>query len=125
MADRKPVLICSPYAGDRERNDAYLKAAIADSLARNEAPWASHGFYPLFLNDADCDQRALGLECEHVWLNLLFNDYGYRTDHHFGIVAVYEDLGISSGMALAIHAAEKFNPPLKVERRSLPGWAKD
>lgn len=112
-----PVLVCSPYAGDRAKNDAYLKACIADSLSRNEAPWASHGFYPQFLDDGDCDQRALGLECEHVWLTLLFNDSGYKQEHHFGHVAVYTDHGISSGMASAIHRAEKLG--LRIERRSI------
>lgn len=108
---RIPVLVCSPYAGDRAKNDAYLKACIADSLSRNEAPWASHGFYPQFLDDGDCDQRALGLECEHVWLKFA------------ALVAVYGDLDPpSSGMALAIREADRLG--IKVERRSLPGWPK-
>lgn len=42
----KLVVVESPYAGDVERNLRYLRAAMADCLARGEAPFASHGLYP-------------------------------------------------------------------------------
>jgi hypothetical protein len=45
------VIIESPYAGDPDGNLAYARAALADSLARGEAPFASHLLYPQVLDD--------------------------------------------------------------------------
>lgn len=113
---RTPVILCSPYAaspnGDRATNDRYLKACMADSLARNEAPLASHALWTQFLDDADHESRQMGLDCEHAWLA------------HAAFVVVYTDLGVSSGMALAIAKAASFGRPMNVERRTLPGWTK-
>lgn len=102
---RTPVILCSPYAGDRERNDAYLKAAMLDSIGRNEAPFASHAIYPHFLNDAVHDEREVGLACEHAWLALAYK------------VVAYVDLGISSGMARAMALADATR--IEVERRAI------
>jgi hypothetical protein len=39
------VVIESPYAGDVGLNLLYLRACLADSLSRGEAPYASHAIY--------------------------------------------------------------------------------
>ena len=39
------VIVESPYAGDVERNIAYVRAAMRDCLMRGEAPLASHLLY--------------------------------------------------------------------------------
>jgi len=102
------VLIESPFAGDRVRNLAYLKAAIKDCLGRTEAPFASHGFYPLVLDDDVPEERALGIEAGLVW--------GEAAD----LTVVYTDLGISTGMTIGIERAKARNRP--VEFRTLPEW---
>lgn len=111
---RMPVILCSPYAAsaksDRATNDRYLKACMLDSLGRGEAPLASHALWTQFLDDNDHESRQMGLDCEHTWLA------------HAAYVVVYIDLGISSGMALAIAKAESFARPMHVERRSIPNW---
>ena len=109
---RKPlVIIESPYAGDRSRNDAYLRAALWDSLARGEAPFASHAIYPQVLDDNDPAQRRLGVEAGFAWAD----------QAPVAIVAVYVDLGISRGMQLGIDRA--IDRRQIVERRSIPAWA--
>ena len=49
----KLVIIESPYAGDIEKNVAYARDCVRDSLMRGEAPYASHLLYtqPNILDD--------------------------------------------------------------------------
>lgn len=72
------------------RNVRYLKRCIADSFARGEAPYASHGLYPGVLNDAVYEQRRLGMYAGFAW--------GEKAD----VRAVYIDHGITPGMAQGI-----------------------
>lgn len=107
------VVVESPYAGDVERNLRYLRAAMADSLARGEAPYASHGLYtqPGVLRDGVPAERRLGIEAGFAW--------GERAD----LVAVYDDLGVTPGMLAGIARAEARGTP--VERRQVPGWDRE
>ncbi len=91
------VIVESPCAGGVERNIAYARACARDSLARGEAPFASHLLYtqPGILDDGDGEQRRLGIDAGLAWLEVAH------------LVAVYTDLGITSGMKEAIARAEK------------------
>jgi hypothetical protein len=101
----KRVIIESPFGktptGERvtnsemSRNMRYLKRCIKDSLERGEAPFASHGFYPLVLNDAEPEQRTLGIHAGFAWLQA------------GELVAVYSDHGRTAGMAAGMRAAEE------------------
>lgn len=105
------VVIESPFAGDVERNLSYVRVAMADCLARGEAPYASHALYtqPGVLDDTRPVERKLGMEAGFAW--------GLLAD----AVVVYTDLGISSGMKEGVRRAEARRCP--VEYRTLPGWA--
>jgi len=105
------VVVESPYAGDVQRNLAYLRACLKDCLERGESPYASHGL--LTQPGVGCDddvpaERALGIRAGFAWAD--------RAD----AVVVYEDLGVTPGMLAGIERAEKAGQP--VERRRLPGW---
>jgi hypothetical protein len=102
------VMIESPYAGDVERNLAYLRAALHDCLMRGEAPFASHGLYTQVLDDTNPDERAHGIQAGFAFREV--SDY----------TVVYTDLGISPGMQMGIEDAHKKINPVKY--RSLPGW---
>lgn len=105
---RRRVVVESPFAGDRERNAAYLKAAMKDCTDRGEAPFASHMLYTQFLNDDVPEERRAGMESGFAW----------------GEVAeacvVYEDFGVSDGMAEGIQLAMKRGQ--RIERRTLPSF---
>ena len=106
------VIIESPYAGDIELNVRYARAAMADRLARGESPYASHLLYtqPGVLDDAIPDQRKLSIEAGFAW--------GEKAD----AVVVYEDLGVSRGMAAGVERAHLRGAT--VEWRRLGGeWA--
>lgn len=100
----KRVIIESPFGttptGERvtnaemSRNMRYLKRCIKDSLALGEAPFASHGFYPLVLNDAEPAERTQGIHAGFAW--------GEAAE----LVAVYSDHGRTAGMAAGMRAAE-------------------
>ena len=104
------VVIESPYAGDTERNLTYLRACMADCLARGEAPFASHGLYtqPGVLDDANPDERELGMLAGMEWARCAY------------YAVVYTDLGISDGMRWGV--ARHLQGGLTVEYRNLPGW---
>ena len=89
------VVVESPYAGDIDRNLRYVRAAMRDCLHRGEAPYASHALYtqPGVLVDDLPGERTLGIEAGLAW--------GARAD----ATVVYEDFGISGGMALGVERA--------------------
>ena len=104
------VLIESPYAGDVARNERYARACLADSLARGEAPFASHLLYtqPGVLDDTNPEERAQGIEA------------GLRWGAASQLTAVYDDLGITEGMRQGIARAKAEGRPVVV--RQLAGW---
>ena len=106
----KLVIIESPYAGDVARNIKYARAAVKDSLARGEAPFASHLFYTQegLLDDGIPKERTWGIEAGLAW--------GRVAD----LTAVYIDLGITTGMQLGIERARAQSRP--IDMRSLKDW---
>lgn len=87
------IIIESPYAGEVERNLAYARAAMRDSLLRGESPIASHLLYtqPGILDDDIPEERELGIKAGLAW-----------SPHVEGVV-FYMDHGMSRGMNLALN----------------------
>ncbi len=102
----KLVIIESPYAGDVELNLVYARRAVADSLARGEAPIASHLLYTQrgILDDTIPEQRAQGIEAGLAW------------GKHAELTAVYVDRGMSAGMVLGMQRAALEGRPVEVRR---------
>jgi hypothetical protein len=86
VAQHVPVILESPYRGGEPKYKRYLERCIADSIARGEAPFASHKMYTDALDDAVPDQRELGMALGFAWRRS-----AVRT-------VVYEDYGVSAGM---------------------------
>lgn len=89
------VIIESPFSGDRQRNEAYLKACIRDCLERGESPIASHVMYTAVLDDNLPDERELGIKAGFAWWK--------AADR----IVFYTDLGWSNGMRDAFDRAER------------------
>ena len=100
------VVIESPYAGDVERNLRYLRACMADCLARGEAPFASHALYTQsgVLDDTIPAERIKGITAGFAW------------GKHAAVVVVYADLGITRGMAQGIEIARLRRTPVEMRR---------
>jgi hypothetical protein len=72
---RPLVYICSPYAGDTDRNVYLARRHCRFAVTEGYIPIASHLHYPQFLDDADPAQRELGLsfalallgKCDELW----------------------------------------------------------
>lgn len=98
-----PVILESPYAGDLERNVAYARAAMRDSLLRGEAPFASHLLYtqPGVLADDLPKERERGIEA-----GLAIGDLFTKT-------VVYEDFGLSQGMLRGVERAQEVRRPVE------------
>lgn len=91
------VILESPYAGDVERNVAYARACLRDSLLRGESPLASHLLYTQsgVLDDQIPEERQMGIDAGLAW--------GVEAE----ATVVYADYGISCGMRYGIERAEK------------------
>jgi hypothetical protein len=104
------VVIESPLRGDLERNVLYADACMFDSIAgRGEAPYLGHLLYPRVLDDERTTDRNAGITAHIAWIDAA------------ELLAVYTDLGISSGMVKAIEYARTTG--IAIEHRALgAGW---
>jgi hypothetical protein len=104
----KKVILESPYRGKTDtettNNETYAKLCMINCLSRRESPMASHLLYTQVLNDDKPKQRELGMKAGFAWYSSA--DY----------VVVYEDLGISDGMAKGIAYAESLGLEIKYRK---------
>ena len=72
----KLVYICSPYAGEVERNIGFAQEACRFAISQNCVPVAVHLLYPQLLDDMVPKERKIGIQmglrilitCEELWL---------------------------------------------------------
>ncbi len=62
------VFICSPFAGNTQRNTDKAKRYLKFAVEKGAIPFAPHLLYPLVLNETDPVQRELGMFFGMVWL---------------------------------------------------------
>jgi len=93
----KLTILESPYAGmtldETEKNVAYAKFCMKDSLDRGEAPMVSHVLYTQVLDDNVAEERKQGIEAGLEWARV--------ADQH----VFYIDHGMSKGMEAAMKRA--------------------
>ena len=65
----KIVYICSPYAGDTERNIQNAVRYCRCAVDNGYIPFAPHLLFPQFLDDGNADERALGMYFGSVMMN--------------------------------------------------------
>lgn len=76
QAFRAIVFICSPFAGDVERNIQKAQGYSRFAVSKNCIPFAPHLLFPQFLDDGDDEERRLGIffglvlmtKCHEVWV---------------------------------------------------------
>ncbi|WP_101908607.1 DUF4406 domain-containing protein [Marasmitruncus massiliensis] len=100
MSENKLVYICSPYAGDIERNVEFAKTACRYAMRQNCTPVAVHLLYPQLLDDSEPVQRQAGIRM------------GLR------VLEAVDELWccgdqISAGMCAEIAAAKRLEIPVK------------
>lgn len=107
------VILESPFAASAthsvEQHIEYARACVRDSLARGEAPIASHLLYtqPGILNDLIPEERQWGINAGLAWKAVATASVQYI------------DLGISPGMRYGIEQAAAQG--LVLEQRKI-GW---
>lgn len=99
------IVIESPFAGDEAENLAYARRAMAHAIGEGDAPYASHLLYTQVLNDADPNERLVGMQAGFMWAA------------QAELCAVYVDKGLSEGMREGIRVA--LNRQIPIEFRSL------
>lgn len=105
VSDWPVVIVESPFAGDMEANREYALKACADCLRRGEVPYASHLFFPQFLDELTPAERELGLTA------------GYAMWRVATKIVFYADRGVSKGMARALERATQLG--FTIESRTL------
>ena len=94
------VFMCSPFAGDTERNVERARRYCRFAVSKNCIPIAPHVYFPQFMDDDDQEQRDLGLfmgmvlmsRCKELWV--------------FGST-------VSHGMAVEIEKAQQRGIPIR------------
>ena len=104
------TIVESPFAGNVEKNLAFLRAIMRSCLLNGEAPYASHGLYtqPGVLDDTKPEERRLGMEAGFAWSEVAQK------------INVYSNYGLSDGMLKGIER-HKSNGKI-VEVKLLEGW---
>lgn len=98
-----PVCIIeSPFRGDMVANRKYAIRAALDCLQRQEVPYASHLFFPQFLDEMTPHERETGLTA------------GYAMWWSAAKIAFYVDRGWSSGMQRAHERANKLGYVIEI-----------
>jgi len=109
------VIIESPFAGTTPQEIAanidYARKCCADAWLNDEDPFASHLFYPQFLDDTKPEERKAGIE------------RGYAHWAAAGAIVFYTDRGWSNGMKDALVRAH--SDGCAIEIRKLPNYAPD
>ena len=102
----KLVIIESPFSGDTERNIAYARAAVRDSVMRGESPIASHLLFTQegILDNNIPEERGRGIMAGLAWRRVC------------DFAAFYIDNGWSHGVIEARHLYKREEIPF-VERR--------
>jgi hypothetical protein len=79
----KPIVfICSPFAGDTEKNIRRAQRYSRFAVSKNCIPFAPHLLFPQFLDDDDKSERELGLffgmvflaKCQEMWVFKAYNN---------------------------------------------------
>ncbi len=99
---RPIVFICSPFAGDTEKNIRRAQGYSRFAVSRNCIPFAPHLLFPQFLDDEDRSQRELGLFFGMVFL---------AKCHEMWVFSVCNK--ISKGMAIEIEKASQRKIPIR------------
>jgi hypothetical protein len=69
------VFICSPLAGEVEKNLEHARRYCRYAVAQNTIPIAPHLIFPQFMDDGDPNQRSLAIfmglvlltKCQELW----------------------------------------------------------
>ena len=110
-----PVIVISPFretaTRSRAEHLAHAKKLCELACRAGYAAFASHVFYPLFLDENSADDRALGLACEHAWITSCQELW------------IWDSWGISDGMREAIDFAHTWGiPTCYFSHGEIPAW---
>lgn len=120
MITRKLTIIESPYSSPTVQgytnNVQYLRRALRHSWEEGELPFASHAFFPFFLNEAFPEERQEGIEAGYqFWdfetMKLQTPGGGASLASFSGrpTIVFYTDLGMSPGMVKALERCQEIN----------------
>lgn len=108
---RNLTIIESPLSDKNGRsmdeNLLYLRQCLRDSWNRGELPFASHAFFPFFLNEHNPAERLAGIQAGYQFWNMLpCDEYGNPLGTgRMPTIVFYTDHGMSDGMKMALERA--------------------
>ena len=123
---RPLTIIESPFSDRNGRTEAqnllYLRDCLRDSWLRGELPFASHGFFPLFLHESDPEERKLGIEAGFAFWDFVTSQRVEIDPGRFAglrasgwpLITFYCDWGMSNGMKDAYDRAIALNREIEI-----------
>ena len=96
----KRVFICSPFAGDIERNVEVAKKLCRMAMDQGYAPFAPHLLYPTFTDDSVPEQRETGIACGLAYMECCDEVWAFTGN------------GISNGMRRELDRAGQLGKPI-------------
>jgi len=116
---RPLTIIESPFSDRNGRTEAqnllYLRDCLRDSWQRGELPFASHGFFPLFLHESDPKERTEGIEAGYLfWEFEPLEEFNLNSIDNRPKIVFYCDWGLSTGMKLALDRATAQNRKFEI-----------
>jgi hypothetical protein len=94
------VFICSPFAGDLERNLGVARRLCTLALSQGHAPIAPHLLYPQVLDDSDPSSRAVGLRAGFEFLRVCGEVWAFRS---YGLSnGMLQELSLAIGQGIPI-----------------------
>ncbi len=96
----KKIFVCSPFAGEVDRNVRIAKRLCRMVMKAGHAPFAPHLLYPRFTDDTVPTQRATGIACGLAFMETCDEVWAFVGN------------GISSGMRQEIDHARRLGKPV-------------
>jgi hypothetical protein len=96
----KKIFVCSPFAGEVDKNVRIAKHLCRMVMDAGHAPFAPHLLYPRFTDDAVPAQRAAGIACGLAFMETCDEVWAFTGND------------VSSGMRQEIEHAERLGKPV-------------
>ena len=96
----KKIFVCSPFAGEIDKNVRIAKELCRMVMDAGYAPFAPHLLYPRFTDDSDTSQREAGIACGLAFMETCDE------------VWAFTGKGISRGMRREIEHARHLGKPV-------------
>lgn len=104
----KRIFVCSPLSGDVVKNTEIAKALCRALVRAGHSPFASHLFFPLFLNELMPGDRSAGIAAGIQWLRASDELWCYADSYVLCSLGMKAEVDVAHEQGIPV----QFMPPL-------------